>query len=210
MSQVSLAEFLAAVQSGELVSFPTDTVPALATLPQASDRIYRLKQRSQTKPLILMGANRLDLWPYIVGTKAEQAQWTALAERHWPGALTLVLPASDHLPPAMNPAHTGTLGLRIPDHPLARYLLERTGPLATTSVNHSGHPPLETLAEIATEFPEIITLSPAALAEIYPQLGDAPVPPMNKPQGSGLPSTVVAWRNGNWDVLRQGSVTITP
>jgi L-threonylcarbamoyladenylate synthase len=179
-------------------------------LPQASDRIYQIKQRSQTKPLILMGANRADLWPYITGTEAEQTQWTTMADRYWPGALTLVLPASDRLPPAMNPANTGTLGLRIPDHPLARYLLERTGPLATTSVNHSGQPALETLAEIAAEFPEITTLSPAVLAEIYPQLGDAPVPPMEKPQGSGLPSTVVAWRDGHWDVLRQGLVTITP
>ncbi|MEY3299650.1 MAG: hypothetical protein RLZZ597_2910 [Cyanobacteriota bacterium] len=210
MPQVSLTDFLAAVQAGQLVSFPTDTVPALATLPQASDRIYQIKQRSQTKPLILMGANRADLWPYITGTEAEQTQWTTMADRYWPGALTLVLPASDRLPPAMNPANTGTLGLRIPDHPLAQYLLERTGPLATTSVNHSGQPALETLAEIAAEFPEITTLSPAALAEIYAQLGDAPVPPMEKPQGSGLPSTVVAWRDGHWDVLRQGSVTITP
>lgn len=210
MPQVSLAEFLAAVQSGQLVSFPTDTVPALATVPQASDRIYQLKQRSQTKPLILMGATLGDLWPYVAGSEAEVTHWTAMAERHWPGALTLVLPASDRLPPAMNPTNTGTLGLRIPDHPLARYLLERTGPLATTSVNQSGQPPLETLAEIAVEFPEVYTLSPATLAEIYAQLGHLPIPPLDKPQGSGQPSTVVAWRAGHWEVLRQGSVAVTP
>lgn len=210
MPQVSLTEFLAAVQSGELVSFPTDTVPALAALPQASDRIYQLKQRSQTKPLILMGAHRLDLWPYVAGSETEVNSWTTIADRYWPGALTLVLPASDRLPPAMNPANTGTLGLRIPDHPLARYLLERTGPLATTSVNHSGQPALETLADIEAEFPAITTLSPTALTEIYAQLGDAPVPPRDQPQGSGLPSTVVAWQDGAWNVLRQGAVTIEP
>ncbi|QQE65149.1 hypothetical protein GFS31_18340 [Leptolyngbya sp. BL0902] len=209
MPQVSLSDFLAAVQSGQLVSFPTDTVPALAALPQASDRIYHLKQRSQTKPLILMGANLADLWPYVAGSATDQARWTAMAECYWPGALTLVLPASDRLPPAMNPANTGTLGLRIPAHPLARYLLERTGPLATTSVNHSGQPPLDTLTNIAAEFPDLTLLSPIALTEIYAQLGE-PMPPLDQPQGSGQPSTVVAWQGETWTVLRQGSVLVEP
>lgn len=209
MPQVALSDVLAAVQVGELVSFPTDTVPALAALPSAGDRIYQLKQRSQAKPLILMGATLADLWPYVAGSDTDLAQWSAMAQRYWPGALTLVLPASDRLPPAMNPTRTGTLGLRIPAHPLARYLLERTGPLATTSVNHSGQPPLETLADIAAEFPDLTTLSPTALDEIYAQLGEA-APPLDQPQGSGQPSTVVAWRDGNWEVLRQGSVTIAP
>ena len=205
MPQVSLSAFLAAVQAGELVSFPTDTVPALAALPSAGDRIYHLKQRSQAKPLILMGATLADLWPYVAGSADDLARWTTMAERHWPGALTLVLPASDRLPPAMNPTQTGTLGLRIPNHPLARYLLERTGPLATTSVNSSGQPPLETLAAIGTEFPDLTLLSSAALADIYDQLGQ-PAPPLDRPQGSGQPSTVVAWQEEGWRILRQGAV----
>jgi L-threonylcarbamoyladenylate synthase len=209
MPQVSLPEFLAVVQAGELVSFSTDTVPALAALPAAGHRIYHLKQRSQAKPLILMGATMADLWPYVAGTEADRARWATVAERYWPGALTLVLPASNHLPPAMNPNQTGSLGLRIPDHPLARYLLERTGPLASTSVNRSGHPPLETLAAIGSEFPDLTLLSPAALADIYPSLGE-PVPLLDRPQGSGQPSTVVAWQGDGWSVLRQGSVTFDP
>ncbi|WP_035984616.1 L-threonylcarbamoyladenylate synthase [Leptolyngbya sp. KIOST-1] len=209
MPHVSLPEMIAAVQAGELISFPTDTVPALAAHPDASDRIYTAKQRSPDKPLILMGASLEDLRPYIAGSEAELAQWSAIAARYWPGALTLVLPASDRLPPAMNPQNTGTLGLRVPDHALARHLLAHTRPLATTSVNRSGQPPLTTMAAIAASFPQVFTLSPAAQAEIYGAIGGV-VPPQDRPQGSGLPSTVVRWQGEDWEVLRKGAIDLSP
>ena len=88
-----------------------------------------------------MAANWADLMPYLDGTPEDFATWETLVSQHWPGALTLVLPATERVPGAMNPQQTGTIGVRVPDHPLARYLLERTGPLATTSVNRSGQPP---------------------------------------------------------------------
>lgn len=207
MPQVSLQELVVAVQAGELVSFPTDTVPALAARPEAGDRIYTAKERSPDKPLILMGASLDDLRPYIAGTEEELAQWSAIAAQYWPGALTLVLPASDRLPPAMNPQNTGTVGLRVPNHALARHLLARTGPLATTSANRSGEPPLETIAAIEVSFPQVFTLGETARAEIYAALR-AEVPPQNQPQGSGLPSTVVRWRAGGWEVLRSGAVAL--
>lgn len=209
MPHVSLTEFLAAAQFGDLVSFPTDTVPALASRPDRGDHIYQFKQRSQTKPLILMAASWTDLLPYIAGTPSEQAAWAALTRQYWPGALTLVLPATERVPLAMNPEQTGTIGVRVPDHPLARFLLERTGPLATTSVNQSGHPPLETMAEIAAMFPQLFTLSRNALGDIYPLLVGTKPPPDHEPQGSGLPSTVVRWSGHDWEVLRQGSLNIT-
>jgi L-threonylcarbamoyladenylate synthase len=205
MADVSLTNWIHAVEQGDLVSFPTDTVPALAARPEAGDRIYQFKRRSATKPLILMGATLADLRPYISGSDTDLAQWQQIAERHWPGALTLVLPASDRLPPAMNPQGTGTIGLRVPNHPLARYLLARTGPLATTSVNHSGQPPLETMAAIARQFPELLTLSGAALGAIYQDWQSEPPPP-EQTQGSGQPSTVVQWVDNQWQVLRQGAI----
>ncbi|MBE9108035.1 L-threonylcarbamoyladenylate synthase [Nodosilinea sp. LEGE 07298] len=207
MPQVSLTQLVAAVGAGELVSFPTDTVPALAARPEAGDRIYTAKERSPDKPLILMGAALGDLLPYVTGSKAELAQWTAIVAQHWPGALTLVLPASGRLPAAMNPQNTGTIGLRVPDHPLARHLLAHTGPLATTSANRSGQPPLETMSAIAASFPQVCTLSPAAQTEIYGAIG-CERPSDDQPQGSGLPSTVVRWQGSRWDVLREGAVTL--
>jgi len=208
MPKVSLAEFVAAAQAGDLVSFPTDTVPALASRPDRSDHIYHLKRRSQTKPLILMAANWSDLLPYIDGTPEDIATWEHMVHQHWPGALTLVLPSTDRVPVTMNPQQTGTIGVRVPDHALARYLLERTGPLATTSVNQSGQPPLETMAKIAATFPQIFTLSRDALGDVYPLLAGTRPPADDRAEGSGLPSTVVRWNSTRWEVLRQGAVKI--
>jgi L-threonylcarbamoyladenylate synthase len=160
MPQVALDTFVDQVAAGlALASFPTDTVPALAAKPDQGDRIYAAKERPADKPLILMGATWDDLAPYVVGTAAEQSAWQQVTAQHWPGALTLVLPASDRVPPQMNPLGTGTLGIRVPNHPLARYLLARTGPLATTSVNRSGQPPLAMMADIEAQFPQLLTLS---------------------------------------------------
>lgn len=205
MVQLDLSSYLAALQAGELGSFPTDTVPALAASPEASDRIYQVKQRSSTKPLILMAASLEQLLPYVAGEEAEVAVWKGMAQRYWPGALTLVLPASDRLPAAMNPTGTGSLGIRVPAHPLARYILECSGPLATTSVNKSGSPPLQTMAEVQAQFPQVATLTAEAITEIYAELAVTP-PDAHRPQGSGQPSTVVAWQGHKWQVLRQGSV----
>ena len=208
MPQVSFTAWVEQVGSGQaLGSFPTDTVPALAARPDQGDRIYAAKQRPADKPLILMGATLEDLLPYVQGADADVRQWRQLTDRHWPGALTLVLPASPLLPPAINPQNTGTIGLRVPDHPLARHLLAHTGPLATTSANRSGQPPLETMAAIEASFPEVFTLAPAALAALYQEWG-TPAPAPDQVQGSGLPSTVVGWQGSGWQVLRAGAISL--
>jgi L-threonylcarbamoyladenylate synthase len=205
MPQVALDTFVDQVAAGlALASFPTDTVPALAARPDQGDLIYAAKERPADKPLILMGATWDDLAPYVVGTAAEQSAWRQVTAQHWPGALTLVLPASDRVPPQMNPLGTGTLGIRVPNHPLARYLLARTGPLATTSVNRSGQPPLVVMADIEAQFPQLVTLSDGAIAAIESEIG--PIIPMV----SGLPSTVVRWTGTGWEVLRPGAVVLAP
>ena len=149
-----------------------------------------------------MGATLDDLLPYVNGSPDEIVLWQRMADCYWPGALTLVLPASDIVPPAMNPVQTGTLGIRVPDHPLARYLLSQTGPLATTSVNRSGQSPLEDMADIAAQFPELVLLSHQAIAALKAAMGDFAM------TASGVPSTVVRWQDGGWAVLRQGSVQV--
>lgn len=173
-----------------LASFATDTLPALAAHPSRAHLIYQIKARSLEKPLILMAADIDQLWPYLSGTDTDRQTWTALMASHWPGALTLVLPASDRLPPSMNPKGDGTIGVRIPNHHQARTILRATGPLATTSVNRSGQPALTTPATIAAQFPELL------LPEDF---GAA---------GSGQASTVLNWNGAGWDILRQGAVII--
>lgn len=201
MPSVPLAQVIAAAQSGDrLISFPTDTVPALATRPDRSALIFAAKQRSQTKPLILMAAALADLWPYIRGRDTEMAVWQKVAAQYFPGALTLVLPASDRLPPELNPSDPKTVGVRVPGCAIACHILAQTGPLATTSVNRSGHPPLQTLSEINAQFPEVLTPLPSELEALTALKVEAD-------PGSGMPSTVVKWTGRGWEILRQGGVT---
>lgn len=192
MTKVAQSELIASAIAGKVVSFPTDTVPAIATLPEHSALIFAAKGRPQDKPLILMGASEDDLWDYVTGTPEEMAIWQKVTRQYWPGAMTLVLPASSRVNTAMNPTDPTTIGLRVPNSDIGRAILAQTGPLATTSANLSGEPPLETMNAIDTAFPDVFTLD---LAE----LGDTKM-------GSGLPSTVAKWTKKGWEILRQGSV----
>ena len=181
---------------GKVVSFPTDTVPALAVKPEFAQVLFEIKQRPPTKPLILMGAAIADLLPYVSGTKQELKLWQELAAQYWPGALTLVLPASDAVPAVMNPTNSQTIGIRIPDNAIALSILKETGVLATTSANLSGQAPLLTMEEIGQTFPQVLVSSDQ---ELDPQ----------QPVGSGLPSTVVQWKLNRWEVLRQGAFEVS-
>ncbi|MEG5175985.1 L-threonylcarbamoyladenylate synthase [Microcoleus sp. B3-D7] len=194
MTQVSIDALVqGAISGNHIVSFPTDTVPALAARPDRSELIFAAKRRSQDKPLILMAASAQALWPYVQGSPAELKLWQQVAESYWPGALTLVLPASPKVPAAMNPIDPSTIGIRVPDFPLALKILEQTGPLATTSANLSGQPPLESVAQIEAQFPEVLTLVPSELTATT---------------ASSLPSTVAKWSGSDWEILRQGTIEL--
>jgi L-threonylcarbamoyladenylate synthase len=199
MPAVSLAELIDVARSGEsLVSFPTDTVPALAVRPDRSDLIFVTKQRSQTKPLILMAADVADLWQYVQGSTAEFTLWQQVAAQYFPGALTLVLPASDRLPAVVNPTDPTTVGIRVPNCAIARYILSLTQPLATTSVNRSGEPPLLSMSAINLQFPEVFTPIESELATFDASSAQT--------FSLGTPSTVIKWTGSDWAILRQGSV----
>lgn len=192
MTQVSITELIAGVRSGCLVSFPTDTVPALAVLPERADLIFAVKQRSQNKPLILMGATADDLWSFVKGNASEWLVWEQMASLYWPGALTLVLPASDRVPRSLNPTTPTTIGLRVPKCAIAQNILSQTGVLATTSANLSGQPPLTTMAEIEARFPDVL------IQATEPGIESA----------INIPSTVAKWNGRSWEILRQGAVKI--
>lgn len=200
MTQVLLSDLAAKARSGEhLVSFPTDTVPALGVRPDRAALIFAAKQRDVSKPLILMAATIAELWAYVSGSAAERQIWQQVAKRYLPGALTLVLPASDRVPPTMNPMQPTTIGVRVPQHAVAIAILAQTGPLATTSANRSGQPALQTMAEIEAAFPQVFTLLPSEVNALTPTSSTA---------ASGIPSTVIRWNGTGWDVLRQGVVVI--
>jgi L-threonylcarbamoyladenylate synthase len=183
-------DLAARLQAGAAALFPTDTLVALAALPEHAAQIWRLKQRPPDKPLILMGADLAQLQQRVA--IAWQPEWLQLAAAHWPGALTLVLPAAGTLVDQLNPGG-GSLGLRVPACPMAQALLRLSGPLATTSANRSGEPAATTAAEAAAYFG----------AQQVPMLGHEPWP-----APAGVASTVVAWGPEGWRVLRQGSVRL--
>ncbi|MBR8839015.1 MAG: L-threonylcarbamoyladenylate synthase [Stigonema ocellatum SAG 48.90 = DSM 106950] len=198
--QVSLDDFVAGARAGKLVSFPTDTVPALASLPEQGALIFVAKQRSQDKPLILMAASAAELWSFVTGSDDEYEIWQQVVKNYWPGALTLVLPASARVPKAMvpildsdNSTDCKTIGIRVPKCDIAQTILAQTGPLATTSANLSGQPPLLTMAAIEAQFPDVLTLATESQEEI---------------QGMAAPSTVAKWTGNNWQILRQGAVKL--
>ncbi|WP_186501104.1 L-threonylcarbamoyladenylate synthase [Synechococcus sp. A15-60] len=175
------------LRQGGAALVPTDTLPALAAAPDHAAQVWTLKQRPQDKPLILMAADAdalLSLTTDEVRLDAEP-----LAQRYWPGALTLVLPVEGGRYARLNPG-MNSLGLRIPDCPTTRELLRASGPLATTSANRSGVPASQNELEASVAFPSL------------PLLG-----PLPWPTPSGLASTVIAWMSpGRWHLLRQGAV----
>ena len=175
------------LRQGEAAIFPTDTLPALASLPEHAGQLWALKQRPQHKPVILMAASGPELWRWLEVDPLPA--WLKLADRYWPGALTLVLPAASRL---VEPLHPGgnSIGVRVPACEQALALLQLSGPLATTSANRSGEAPCLSPEQAAQRFPQV------------PQLGPVPWP-----QPSGEASTVLRWlETGSWEVLRQGAV----
>ena len=194
-----LQDYVAAVQSGNIVALPTDTVWGLAVAPEHSPKLYELKQRSPEKPLILMGASAADLWPYVT---MDAVQWQTMTDHYWPGQLTLVVPASPKVPLVMHPKTPDTIGVRVPDHPVARQLLAMTGPLATTSANLSGRPTLMGVEQVLDQFPQVYGLNNQTLQTLLENLGSQSV----MPSPSGLPSTVARWQFDRWDIIRQGTV----
>jgi L-threonylcarbamoyladenylate synthase len=160
-----------------VVAFPTDTVYGLAALPSAAEKIYAAKERPADKQLIAMAADAVAFETVVVFSERARR----LAARHWPGPLTIVLPTVSGEPP--------TLGVRVPDHRLARELLRAVGQLVvTTSANRSGEPP-------ALEAAQVRLLGVAAVLDGGRAWG-------------GEPSAVVAVEGSRMRVIRGGRVTL--
>ena len=177
------------LKSGLPIIFPTDTLPAIGCLPKFSNIIYEFKKRDKNKPLILMGSEHKDLIDYVHESAKED--YENLASKYWPGALTIVIPASAKQTAYLT-SNDQTIGLRIPNSNIAQSLLRETGPLLTSSANISGFKGSITAEGIALDFPSIKILGPI---------------PWGK--SSGKASTIIFWKNsGNWKLIREGEVIV--
>lgn len=126
------------LRSGAVVAFPTETVYGLgadAFNVGAVERVYRAKGRPADNPLIVHLADPGQIERCAVPDRRARL----LAASLMPGPLTLVLPAHATVPEIVR-AGLSTVAVRVPDHPIARALLERSGPLVAPSANRSGRP----------------------------------------------------------------------
>lgn len=135
---MSITAAVDALRRGDIVGVPTDTLYGLAADPfreDALDAVFELKGRPNHKPLAILVASMEQ--GMTLASFSDRA--IELAEEHWPGALTLVVPRLETAPAWLGHQGKRTVGLRCPNHPVALELLEVTGPLAVTSANLSGH-----------------------------------------------------------------------
>jgi L-threonylcarbamoyladenylate synthase len=130
-----------------LLAVPTETYYGLSVRPTdepALQRLIEVKGRPPDKPILVLIAHRGQLAGLVESVPPAAA---VLMESFWPGALTIVFPASPDLSPLLT-AGTGTIGVRLsPLHTLTE-LLEQTGPLTGTSANRSSDPPLDRAEDV--------------------------------------------------------------
>jgi L-threonylcarbamoyladenylate synthase len=176
------------LNQGSLVAFPTDTVYGLGASAfdaQAIEQLYLAKGRQAAKAIAVLIGDLADLGRVAAEMGKDAGR---LARRFWPGPLTLVVPRHPALPSNLSPLPT--VGVRMPDHPVALELLRLAGPLAVTSANLS-------------EFP-----SAASAQEVLEQLGGRiPLILDGGRAPGGLPSTVVDCTQDRISVLRSGPIS---
>ena len=189
MNLIDCQSALKTLKSGLPIIFPTDTLPAIGCLPKFSNVIYKFKKRDRDKPLILMGSEHKQLINYVHESAKED--YENIATKYWPGALTMVIPASEKQTKILT-SNDLTLGLRIPNSCMAQSLIRETGPLLTSSANISGSKGSTTVEGIALDFPSVKILGPI---------------PWGK--SSGRASTIISWENSqNWRLIREGEVLV--
>ena len=186
MKPTELDELTEALSDGKVVAVPTDTVYGLAADPRlagAVDRVFRLKQRPESFPLPVLIAEA----DTAAGLAVLTPQADRLVARYWPGPLTLVLARRPGTGFELG-GDPSSIGLRCPASPRLKELLARTGPLAVTSANRHGEPPLRTAQEVREHF------------------GAGVVTVLDGGRCAGEPSTVVSLRGAALQCLRQGAL----
>ena len=186
-----VAQVVNSLQAGDVVALPTDTFYGLAVDPvnlRAVDRIYELKTRARHKPLSLLIA---DVAQANELARDIDTTFDRLAERFWPGPLTLIVKAGSKLPLRVT-ANTGNVALRVPEAPLCRAIVSALGlPITATSANLHGMPECTYAACVRDQFGDKI-----------PLIVDG------GPTARSVATTIVDLSGGNnsWMILREGAI----
>jgi L-threonylcarbamoyladenylate synthase len=182
-----------AIEAGECIVLPTDTVYGIGADAFSADAVQRLldakgRGRDMPPPVLIGESSLIRALATDVGEEVKD-----LIARHWPGALTVICRIQPSLRMDLGDSKD-TIALRVPDHELAREILRKTGPMAVSSANLSG--------------------LPAALScdEAIDQLGDSVAVYLDGGElasGGGLPSTIVDFsRSSTGEVLRVGALPV--
>ena len=185
----AMARASGALSAGDVVAIPTDTVYGLAADPTragATGALFALKGRPAELDLPVLVAS-VEQAEALAGPDGLPAPARWLADAFWPGALTVVVPRRAGLEWDLGSAGD-TVGLRLPDHPIARALCERVGPLAATSANRHGEPPCTDAASVTAVFGAHLVV-------------------VDGGRCAGRPSTVVTVIGSTARCLREGAVS---
>lgn len=178
------------IARGRVVGIPTDTYYGLAADPfnlAAVEEIYRVKGRPEARALPILVSS---IEQAVVLTRDLPGNFLKLAQKFWPGALTLLVDASHRIPLKVT-ANTGRVALRWPNSKVACALIETLeSPITGTSANISGFPACSSAEQLMKQ-----------LAERLPLVLDA------GDTGASLASTIVDLSGDRWRILREGTVT---
>ena len=184
-----LNEVLKTLTQEDVIIFPTDTVYGIGASifsPKALDKIFEIKNRPTDKSLIVLCADELQL-EEIVGPLSVDVK--KIIDAFLPGGLTLILKCYMSLPEEITRGKQ-TIGVRIPDHPLALELLKEFGPLATTSANISGEP------------------SPTKIDMLNPVIQRVNYVFDDGETKQQIPSTILDCTKDEFVILREGAITL--
>ncbi len=190
--EASLIDYVVqSINTGNVVALPTDTFYGLAVDPvnlYAVERIYDLKNRARHKPLSLLISDVAQA--YGLARNIDTA-FDRLAERFWPGPLTIIVKASSRLPLRVT-ANTGNVALRVPEAAISRAVVDRLGlPITATSANLHGLPEC------------------THARAVFDQLGDKiPLIVDGGPTSRTVATTIVDLSGGgnSWMILREGAI----
>jgi L-threonylcarbamoyladenylate synthase len=185
---VAMQHAVDVLNNGGLVVFPTDTVYGLAALPDREEyieRLYIVKGRDSARAIAVLISDAKDL-DKISLPPGQQVM--RLANKFWPGPLTIIVSRHPNLPDILSP--NPTIGVRVPAHPVALKLLQMTGPLAVTSANISGAENSNTAQEALAQL--------GGRVHLIIDGGASP---------GGIPSTVVDCTTLQFSILRKGPIS---
>ncbi len=185
----NFAELSKWLKSGKVAVLPTDTIPGFAAdagNPAALKKIARLKKRPTNKPFLFLVPD------FVAAEKLCDFDDSTrrLANRFWPGGLTMLLPRKYGVLPEFFP-HEPKFAIRIPDNKVLLKFLHNFGkPLVSTSINHAGEPAITKYSTIASHLQDEEIL---IAVQVVPD--------------HALPSTIVAVENGKLEIVREGSIS---